>query len=82
MVSAKVSSKGQITIPQDVRESLHLEPGDRVSFELSDSNEVIMRVLNRSVADVFGKYKKPGQQRKSVAQMEKAVAENMRKKRA
>ncbi len=34
--AAKVTSKGQITIPQEVRERLGLHAGDRVVFQLSD----------------------------------------------
>jgi AbrB family looped-hinge helix DNA binding protein len=32
MVSAKVTSKGQITIPKAVRDRLGLDPGDEVEF--------------------------------------------------
>ena len=34
--AAKVTSKGQITIPQEVRERLGLHAGDRVVFRMSD----------------------------------------------
>ena len=40
---SKLSSKGQITIPKVVRESLDLEPGDEVTFELSTGGAVIVR---------------------------------------
>ncbi len=33
---AKVTSKGQITIPQDVRERLRLRAGDRVVFRVPE----------------------------------------------
>ena len=36
MTTATVSSKGQITIPADVRHALHVDVGDRVEFV--DSN--------------------------------------------
>ncbi len=32
MPSSRLSSKGQVTIPQKVRERLGLRPGDRVDF--------------------------------------------------
>lgn len=32
MVIAKVSSKGQVVIPHEIRESIGLRPGDRVDF--------------------------------------------------
>ena len=38
---ATITSKGQITIPQEVRRRLGLKQGDRVSFELEDGNTVL-----------------------------------------
>ena len=42
-MNSKLSSKGQITIPEQVRKSLGLEPGDEVAFELVTGNSVILR---------------------------------------
>ena len=39
--SAKVTSKGQITLPRDVRDDLKLREGDRVSFEKIDGRYVL-----------------------------------------
>ena len=38
---AKVMSKGQVTIPQEIRDLLGLEVGDRVSFIVSGDKVVI-----------------------------------------
>ena len=38
---AKLSSKGQITIPLEVRRHLGLKQGDQVSFELEDGRTII-----------------------------------------
>lgn len=32
MTTAKVSSKGQVVIPQEIREAIGLQPGDKVDF--------------------------------------------------
>ncbi|MDP6070478.1 MAG: AbrB/MazE/SpoVT family DNA-binding domain-containing protein [SAR202 cluster bacterium] len=32
MVAAKVTSKGQITIPKEVRERMGIQPGDQLEF--------------------------------------------------
>ena len=40
---SKLSSKGQVTIPKEVRESLGLEPGDFVTYEISEGDAVILR---------------------------------------
>jgi antitoxin PrlF len=41
--SATVTSKGQITIPRDVRRALGLETGDKVDFLTENGRTVICR---------------------------------------
>ena len=40
---ATVTSKGQVTIPKEIRERLALERGERVSFELTETGTVVLR---------------------------------------
>lgn len=40
MTTAKLTSKGQITIPKVVREKLELEEGDSVIFYMDENNDV------------------------------------------
>ncbi len=42
-IGARMTSKGQITIPAAVRRALSLEEGDRVVFRLEGSRAVIAR---------------------------------------
>lgn len=44
--NAKVMSKGQVTIPKDVREILGISSGDRITFVVENGN---VRLLNSSV---------------------------------
>ncbi len=55
--TAKVTSKGQITIPKHVRESLRLRPGDKVRFEIEEDGCARMRAMNRSIDDIVGMLK-------------------------
>jgi len=40
---AKITSKGQVTIPVDVRNTLGLEAGDSLLFEVTQTNEAELR---------------------------------------
>jgi antitoxin PrlF len=42
-IAAKLTSKGQLTVPKAVREALSLEPGDQVLFRVEDSRAVMAR---------------------------------------
>jgi antitoxin PrlF len=46
MSRATMTSKGQLTVPKDVRDKLGLKSGDRVVFELDDDS-VRLRVERR-----------------------------------
>lgn len=39
--SSTISSKGQITVPQEIRKRLGLAPGDRVEFVVEEGRTVI-----------------------------------------
>ena len=51
MSTATMTSKGQVTIPKDVRDRLRLRQGDRLEFVVEDDGSVRMR--RRSV-DIWG----------------------------
>ena len=42
-VSARLSSKGQVTVPRAVREALSLEEGDRLVFRVEGQRAVLAR---------------------------------------
>lgn len=47
---SNMTSKGQVTVPKDIRDALGLEPGERVAFELNADGEA--RILK---SDKVGK---------------------------
>ena len=81
MVTATLTSKGQITIPKAVREALHLHSGDIVAFIVHGDEEAVLKPMTKSVDEVFGRLHTPGQPRKSIEQMKEAVTERMRMRR-
>ncbi len=44
MIASKISSKGQVTIPKEVRETLGVKPGDLVKYEIENGAVSITRV--------------------------------------
>ncbi|MGA2019912.1 MAG: AbrB/MazE/SpoVT family DNA-binding domain-containing protein [Candidatus Sulfotelmatobacter sp.] len=52
--SSTISSKGQITVPQEIRKRLGLEVGDRVEFVVEEGRTVMRPVY--SEANPFEKY--------------------------
>lgn len=67
-----LTSKGQVTIPADIRKQLGLEAGDQVEFIKDDGKFYIVRKENRIEA-AFGLFKA----KKSVTleEMDKAIEE-------
>jgi antitoxin PrlF len=54
MPTATVTSKGQITIPIEVRTALRLRPGARVDFYQIDEGEYVLRPKTGSIMDLKG----------------------------
>jgi antitoxin PrlF len=58
MITAKVTSKGQVTIPKEIREKLGVHPGEDVGFEERANLLVISKVVTKSPFDKWvGKLK-------------------------
>ncbi len=57
---ATLTSKGQTTIPKEIRDSLGMKPGDRMTFTLMHDSTVVMRVKSKSVTELAGMLHKKG----------------------
>ena len=78
MPAATLTSKGQITIPKSVRDSLHLHAGDRIEFVVHGSTEALVRPITKSVDDVFGKLHDGNQPALTAEEMDAAIARQLR----
>jgi antitoxin PrlF len=67
MAFATITSKGQTTIPKEVRVAANLKSGDRIHFTVLEDGTIIVRVKNTSIRDVA--FKPPGRKRVSISQM-------------
>jgi AbrB family looped-hinge helix DNA binding protein len=66
---SKLTSKGQTTIPKDIRDSLGLKSGDRITFTMMPDGTVQMRVKNKSAMALAGTLRKRGQKRLSTKRL-------------
>lgn len=58
-MNATVTSKGQITIPLQIRKILQIKPGDKIDFIRVESDRVIMMPTNHKLKELKGFLKKP-----------------------
>ncbi len=78
MSTATITTKGQITIPKDVRESLSLKTGDKLEMIVTDNKEAIIRPISKSVEEVFGMLHNPEQKTITVQEMNDAIRKRMK----
>jgi AbrB family looped-hinge helix DNA binding protein len=64
---SRVTEKGQVTIPKEIREELGIQPGDEVTFEPTDTGYVVRKEVDESR---FEKWR-------GVADTDKTVADRM-----
>jgi AbrB family looped-hinge helix DNA binding protein len=67
IAEAALSSKGQTTIPKEIRDRLAMKPGDRITFTLMPDGTVQMRVKNKSVMSQAGRLRRKGRKAVPVA---------------
>lgn len=64
-----MSSKGQVTIPRDVRDRLGLQAGDKIAWSLLSNGTVVVRPKTRRLSDLVGILTKPDQPSVSIDTM-------------
>jgi antitoxin PrlF len=78
MRQSTLTSKGQITIPKSVRDSLALHAGDKVEFVLTDNNEVLLKPVTKKVDEVFGRLFRAGRPAVDIAEMDALLKQKIR----
>ncbi len=74
MPRATITSKGQITIPADIRRELGMKAGDRIDFVLNETtHRYEMRPTKGSIRDLYGIFHKPGRHL-TIEEMNRAIA--------
>jgi AbrB family looped-hinge helix DNA binding protein len=78
MMHATLTSKGQITLPKDLREKLGLTAGDRVEFIIEDDHGVRLVARHTPVSQLKGMLPRP-QKTVSLEEMDLAIREGSQK---
>jgi AbrB family looped-hinge helix DNA binding protein len=73
MSTATLTSKGQITVPKEVREQLNLSTGDRVRFLSDGEGRVVMVPATISITELRGCLPAPARP-VTLAEMDAAIA--------
>jgi AbrB family looped-hinge helix DNA binding protein len=74
--TSRISSKGQVTIPKDVRDAMGAGPSDEVEFTPLGDGRALISIRNKSVVSLFGMLKDRPRARKgpvSLEEMEEAI---------
>ena len=74
MATATITSKGQITIPAQVRAALGVDSGDRVEFVEVGKGEFNIVAASRSVKELKGMLRANRSKPVSIEEMNRAIA--------
>jgi AbrB family looped-hinge helix DNA binding protein len=70
---ATVTSKGQVTLPAEVRKRLGINPGSKLDFIVVDDERIEVIPIAQSVTSLKGMLPRP-KRRLSLAEMDAAIA--------
>lgn len=78
---SRISSKGQVTIPAEVRRRLGVNPSDQISFVVTEDEKVELRPVRYTLEDVIGSIEAlPGESADLDREIHNAVEEAMARK--
>lgn len=74
MAAAKITSKGQITIPVRIRAVLGVGAGDRIEFMELEKGKVVMIPATRSVRELNGMFRGRRSKPLTIEEMDDVIA--------
>ena len=69
-----ITSKGQTTVPKEIRDRLKLKPGDRIEYVVEADGRITLKAKNRRMADFAGILGKPPGGPLTIEEMDDAIA--------
>jgi antitoxin PrlF len=74
MPTSTLTSKGQITLPKEIRDLLHVVPGDRIDFVVEGKGLVAVRPARSRLGQLRGMLRDPRRKPVSPSEMDAAIA--------
>jgi AbrB family looped-hinge helix DNA binding protein len=81
VAGATLTSKGQITIPVQVRAALGVDAGDRIEFIEIEKGQFAIIAATRSVRELNGLFHRKGRKPVSIEEMNAAIAKGASRSR-
>ncbi|MBD2570712.1 AbrB/MazE/SpoVT family DNA-binding domain-containing protein [Anabaena lutea] len=75
MTSATITTKGQVTIPKEIRDYLNLDTGSKVDFVIDENGIVKLIPLNIPIKKLSGILHREGMESATLEEMEKTISE-------
>ncbi len=80
MALATLTSKGQVTIPKQIRELLKLHTGDKIEIIVTEKREAIIRPISKKVDEIFCKLHNPDRKAVTLEAIDGAIRNRMQDK--
>lgn len=80
MASATVTSKGQVTVPKEIRDRLNVETGDRIDYIVDGDGRVYLECATISANELRSSLGRYAGHELSTDDIDKAVGKALRKK--
>lgn len=74
---ATLTSKGQVTLPKEIRDALRLGAGAKLDFVLQPDGSVTLKPLQRSALSVAGLLKREGRAASTLAELDNAIGAHL-----
>ena len=79
---ATLTTKGQITLPKEIRDRLGLDAGSILDFQVLPDNTITARPVKPDARSIRGLLKSPHAGPLTVEQMDEGIAQHLRDKHA
>ena len=80
MALATLTTKGQVTIPKTIRDSLKLHTGDKIEIIFTQHGEAIIKPVTKKVDDIYCKLYRPDRKAVSLKAIDEAIRERVKDK--